>query len=92
MAAIATVLVTEPSVLMFDEPTAFLDHKARRSLIETLNTLPHTKIVATHDLAFVAELCSRVVILKNGRIAADGNLSLLHDNQLMNSCGLEALQ
>jgi cobalt/nickel transport system ATP-binding protein len=92
MAAIATVLATEPSILMFDEPTAFLDHKARRSLIEILNKLPHAKIVATHDLAFVAEVCGRVVILKNGRIAADGDLSLLYDKNLMSNCGLEALQ
>jgi cobalt/nickel transport system ATP-binding protein len=91
MAAIATVLAMEPSVLMFDEPTAFLDHKARRSLIETLKKLHHTKIVATHDLTFVTEVCGRVIILKDGRIAADGTLSLLHDRELMRNCGLEAI-
>jgi cobalt/nickel transport system ATP-binding protein len=82
----------EPSILMFDEPTAFLDHKARRSLIGILQKLPHTKIVATHDLAFVAEVCNRVVILKDGRIAAEGDLSLLYDKGLMKNCGLEALE
>jgi cobalt/nickel transport system ATP-binding protein len=82
----------EPSVLMFDEPTAFLDHKARRSLIETLKNLHHTKIVATHDLTFVADVCNRVIILKDGRVAADGTLSLLHDRALMRNCGLEALE
>jgi cobalt/nickel transport system ATP-binding protein len=92
MAAIATVLAMEPSVLMFDEPTAFLDHKARRSLIETLKNLHHTKIVATHDLNFVAEVCNRVIILKDGRVAADGTLSLLHDRELMRNCGLEAIE
>jgi cobalt/nickel transport system ATP-binding protein len=92
MAAIATVLAMEPSVLMFDEPTAFLDHKARRSLIEALNKLPHAKIVATHDLSFVSEVCSRVIVLKNGLIAADGPLSLLRDRELMDNCGLEAIE
>jgi cobalt/nickel transport system ATP-binding protein len=92
IAAIATVLVMKPSILMFDEPTAFLDHKARRSLIEILQKLPHTKIVATHDLTFVAEVCNRVVILKEGRIAAEGALSLLYDKELMYNCGLEALE
>jgi cobalt/nickel transport system ATP-binding protein len=92
IAAIATVLAMEPSVLMFDEPTAFLDHKARRSLIEILQKLSHTKIVATHDLAFVAEVCDRVVILKDGHIVADGTLSLLHDKELMKNCGLEAIE
>jgi len=91
MAAMATVLAMEPSVLMFDEPTAFLDHKARRTLIETLKKLHHTKIVATHDLAFVAEVCDRVIILKNGRVAADGSLALLHDGDLMRNCGLEII-
>ena len=92
MAAIATVLAMEPSVLMFDEPTAFLDHKARRSLIEALNKLPHTKIVATHDLSFVTHVCSRVLVLKNGHIAADGDLSLLQDRKLLYNCGLEAIE
>jgi cobalt/nickel transport system ATP-binding protein len=92
MAAIATVLAMEPSVLLFDEPTAFLDHKARRSLIGIIQKLPHAKIMATHDLAFVAEVSSRVVILKDGHIAADGPLSLLYDKELMGNCGLEALE
>ena len=92
IAAIAAVLAMEPSILMFDEPTAFLDHKARRSLIEILRKLRHTKIVATHDLAFVTEICDRVVILKDGRIAADGPLSLLRDIELMKNCGLEAIE
>ena len=91
MAAMATVLAMEPSVLMFDEPTAFLDHRAKRVLIETLKKLHHTKIVATHDLSFVSEICDRVIILKNGRIAADGSLVLLHDRELMHNCGLEAI-
>ena len=91
MAAIATVLVMEPSMLMFDEPTAFLDHKSRRLLIETLKKLHHTKIIVTHDMAFAAELCSRVVIMKEGRIAADGTPALLRDRELMQNCGLEAI-
>ncbi|MCL2159551.1 MAG: energy-coupling factor ABC transporter ATP-binding protein [Oscillospiraceae bacterium] len=88
MAAIATVLVMEPSVLMFDEPTAYLDPKAKRALAKTLNKLPHPKIIATHDMAFAADVCNRVVILQNGRIVADGNMSLLHDRELMQNCGL----
>jgi len=92
MAAIATVLAMEPSVLMFDEPSAFLDHKARRTLIETLIKLDHTKIIVTHDMHFAAAICNRVIILNSGRIAADGTLSLLHDNELMHRCGLEAIR
>jgi cobalt/nickel transport system ATP-binding protein len=61
-------------------------------LIEALKKLHHTKIVATHDLAFATEVCDRVIILKNGSIAADGNLSLLHDKELMHNCGLESIE
>jgi len=88
LAAIAAVLAMNPSALMFDEPTAFLDPKARRTLVETLNNLRHAKIIATHDMDFAAQVCSRVIVLKDGRIMADGDLSLLHDKELMQNCGL----
>ena len=92
LAAIATVLAMRPKVLLFDEPTAFLDHKARRALIITLNALRQTKIIATHDMAFAAETCRRVCIIKKGRAAADGPITLLYDENLMESCGLAALK
>ena len=92
MAAIASVLAMEPSILMFDEPTAFLDPKAKRSLLEILKKLNHTKIIATHDIKFAAKVCDRVIILKNGKIAANGPLSILHDKELMQNCGLETFE
>jgi cobalt/nickel transport system ATP-binding protein len=88
MAAIAAVLVMNPSILMFDEPTAFLDPKAKRALAETLNKLPQAKIIATHDMEFAAEVCSRVIVLRNGRVMADGAMSLLYDIELIRGCGL----
>ncbi|MCL1794290.1 MAG: energy-coupling factor ABC transporter ATP-binding protein [Oscillospiraceae bacterium] len=88
MAAIATVLAMDPSVLIFDEPTAYLDPKAKRALAETLKNLKHPKIIATHDMAFAAEVCDRLIVLKNGRIMANGELSLLGDDEFMRSCGL----
>ncbi|MCL2175530.1 MAG: energy-coupling factor ABC transporter ATP-binding protein [Treponema sp.] len=91
MAAIATVLAMQPSILMFDEPTAFLDHRARRTLIDTLQKLHHTKLIITHDMRFAEEVCNRVIILKNGRIAADGSKAILYDKELMQNCGLEAI-
>jgi len=89
LSAIASVLAMEPSILMFDEPTAFLDPKAKRSLLEILKKLNHTKIIATHDIKFAAKVCDRVIILKNGKIAANGTLSILHDKELMQNCGFE---
>jgi cobalt/nickel transport system ATP-binding protein len=89
MAAIATVLSMNPSVLMFDEPTAYLDPRARRILIETLKKLCHEKIIATHDLSFAAEVCNRVIVLKDGSVVADGGKELLSDREIMRVLGVE---
>lgn len=92
MAAIATVLAMDPRVMLFDEPTAFLDPRARRKLIRLLNRLPHSKLIATHDLPFACEVCTRVVILQHGKIAAQGDpKTLLYDEALMDRCGMEAI-
>lgn len=92
MAAIATVLAMEPRIMLFDEPTAFLDPKARRKLILALNSMQQTKLIATHDLAFACETCTRVIVLKNGIIAADGNPNvILYDQALMAQCDMEAI-
>ncbi len=70
--ALAAVLALNPEVLLLDEPTSFLDPKGRRNVIHTLNELTYTKIIATHDLDMVLEVCDRVVIFKSGQIVADG--------------------
>lgn len=88
MAAIATVLAMEPSILAFDEPTAYLDPKARRTLEHTLKKMQYPKIIATHDMAFASQVCNRVIVLKGGRIMADGDVSLLANREFMHSCGL----
>ena len=88
IAAIAAVLVMEPLVIMLDEPTAFLDPKAKRMLAEALKKITRPKIIATHDMSFVAEICNRVIVLKEGRVAADGGLSLLNDKEFLLECGL----
>jgi cobalt/nickel transport system ATP-binding protein len=71
-ASVATVLSMSPEYLVLDEPTSGLDPRSRRELISLLKSLPQTMIVATHDLAMVNELAGRVIVLKNGRIVADG--------------------
>ncbi len=92
MAAIATVLTMEPSALLFDEPTAFLDPKARRGLIGVLKKLGQSQVIATHDLTFAEEVCSRTILLKQGRIYADGDPKILfRDEKLMDDCGIEAI-
>jgi cobalt/nickel transport system ATP-binding protein len=88
--AIATVLSMKPDVLVLDEPTAGLDPRARRTLIELLRELPQTMIVATHDLPLVRELLPRTVIMDNGRIVSDGpTKAILADQELLAAHGLE---
>ena len=70
--AIAGVLAMEPQLLVLDEPSANLDPRARRDLLDLLAALDRTLLVVTHDLPFAAELCERAVILSGGRIVADG--------------------
>ncbi|WP_042357180.1 energy-coupling factor ABC transporter ATP-binding protein [Bacillus rubiinfantis] len=89
-AAIASVLSMQPEVLIMDEPTAALDPQARRRLLTLLNSFQHTKIITSHDLDMVLETCSRIIIIKEGQIAADGPVKgILGNEQLLEDCGLE---
>jgi len=88
LAAISTVLAMEPEFLLFDEPTAFLDPRAKRNMINTLTDLPQGKLIATHDTAFASTLCSRVLLLQNGRLVADEDIKLLHDKERLEAAGL----
>jgi len=88
--SIATVLSMSPSILVMDEPTANLDPKARRRLIELLKTFTHTVIVATHDLDMVLDLCTRTIVLKDGRVVADGpSPDVLRNEELLDASSLE---
>lgn len=69
--AIATVLSMRPSILVFDEPSAGLDPRGRRELIQLLEAMPQTMLIATHDLDMAARLTSRLIVLNQGKIVAD---------------------
>lgn len=88
--AIASVLSMSPSILIMDEPTSNLDPKSRRELINMLKTFGHTIIIATHDLDMVLDLCSRTIVLNDGRVVADGLTSeILQDEELLDASRLE---
>jgi len=90
-AAIATVLSMRPEVMLLDEPTNDLDHAARRSLIDFLRQLPVTKVIASHDLEMIIDLCPRVILLDKGRVVADGaSTDVLGDEGLLAAHRLEA--
>lgn len=88
--AIATVLAQEPSVLALDEPSANLDPRARRRLIDLLGSFGHTRIIATHDLELGLAVCDQTAVLDGGRLVAQGpTRAILADEPLMLAHGLE---
>jgi cobalt/nickel transport system ATP-binding protein len=90
LASIATVLAMRPDVLLLDEPTLALDPRNRRMVIRALGDLPCAKLIATHDLDFVLDSCSRVIVMSDGRIVAEGApADILQNCELLESNGLE---
>lgn len=89
--AIATVLSMEPEILVLDEPTAGLDPRGRRLLIDLLRDLPWTMLVSTHDIRLVSELFPRTVVMDEGLVVADGPTAvLLADVPFLEAHGLES--
>jgi cobalt transport protein ATP-binding subunit len=88
--ALATVLSMDPTVLVFDEPSAGLDPRGRRDLIGLMAALDHLLIVSTHDMRLVKEVFERTIVMDEGRVVADGPTgSILSDEQLLERHGLE---
>ena len=88
--SIATVLSMRPQILVLDEPSAGLDPRARRRLINLLRDFPITMLVSTHDMAMVKELFPRTVVMDEGLIVADGlTKDILNDETFLNAHGLE---
>jgi len=88
--AIATVLAMDPAILVMDEPTAGLDPFSRREVIKLLKDFNHTRIITSHDLDMVAEVCTRVIVMHEGQIQADGATEkIFADAGLLASCRLE---
>ncbi len=91
--ALATVLAMQPTILALDEPSAGLDPRGRRELINLLRAFQaETLLISTHDMRLAYQLCTRILILDNGQIAAEGSAKhLLTDAALMEKHGLETI-
>jgi len=88
--SIATILAVSPDIIVLDEPSSNLDPRGRRRLIKLLRDLEQTRIIATHDLEMVVEVCERVIVLDEGRVIAEGPVTeILNDEELMLKHGLE---
>lgn len=89
MVAIAGVLAMDPVLMLFDEPTSFLDPRSRRNLLPVLKKIPVTKVIATHDMEMAAELCNRVILLCNGQVIGDDTpTNILQNRHLLDRAGL----
>ena len=90
MAAIATILAMEPEMILMDEPSTALDPVNRRTVINTINRLPQTKLIASHDLDMILDTCQRVILLSHGAIIADGEAqSILRNKELLEANRME---
>lgn len=90
MAAIATILAMEPEMILMDEPSTALDPVNRRTVINTINRLPQTKLIASHDLDMILDTCQRVILLSHGTIVADGDAeTILRDRELLENNRME---
>lgn len=88
--SIATVLSMSPDILVMDEPSSGLDPFSRRQILTLLKEFSHTRILTSHDLDMVMELCKRVIVLHQGEIKADGPALEIFGNQdLLSECRLE---
>lgn len=87
---VATVLSMQPTILALDEPTTNLDPRHRRQVIELLDSLDMTLVIASHDLDAVLDLCDRVALLEDGRLITEGPAQeMLTDRELLEAHSLE---
>lgn len=89
-AAMATVLAMRPRILALDEPSSALDARSRKRIIGILKNLPQTVITATHDMALVAEVATRTIVIDQGEVVADlMTEEILHEGSFLEEHGLE---
>ncbi|MDQ4078567.1 MAG: energy-coupling factor ABC transporter ATP-binding protein [Chloroflexota bacterium] len=88
--AIATVLAMHPDILVLDEPSAGLDPRGRRQLINLLHNMSLTMLVSTHDMQLVRELFARTLVMDGGVLVRDAETdAILADDAFLVAHGLE---
>ena len=88
--SLATIYSMQPEILLLDEPTSQLDPRARQEVINLIQKFPGTRVIATHDFELILKAATRVILLKKGRIIADGSpVEILTDEALLQESGME---
>ncbi|QSF42985.1 ABC transporter ATP-binding protein [Paenibacillus tianjinensis] len=94
--SLAIGAAVRPAIMLLDEPTANLDISTKQEMTRVLQTLRghvETVVIATHDMALVAEWASRIIVMSEGRILADGGKDeIFSDGQLLRRAGLAETQ
>jgi iron complex transport system ATP-binding protein len=90
---IARALIKKPDILILDEPIANLDYKSKFLVVDKINELSklNTKIFCvTHDISTITKIYDRVIMLKDGKIIADGHQkTVLNSENLNNLYGID---
>ena len=90
MAAIAVILAMDPEVILMDEPTSALDPYNRRIVLNTIRSMKGTRLVASHDLDLILDVCDRVMLIDRGIVIADGKTEeILRNRELLEAHRLE---
>ena len=90
MVAIASILAMKPQLILYDEPSANLDLKARRRLINFLKKSQEILIISSHDLEMILEVCDRIILLHQGKIIITGKpQEIMKNKALMENHNLE---
>ncbi len=88
--AIASILAMRPKVLIMDEPTANLDPANEKILTDLIKGLDCTKIIISHDLPILFQICKRVVVMHQGQVKRDCSMQeFMHDKDLICNYGLD---
>jgi cobalt/nickel transport system ATP-binding protein len=90
--AVAGILAMDPKVLLLDEPTAGLDPRSRRELIELMRAMDSTMLIATHDLDAVAEVVDRAIVLDVSPVMEGRMADLVSRRDELSKVGLEVPQ
>ena len=97
MVAIASILIYNPSIILFDEPTIGLDYKNKKKVIQLIKNLKNrfgkTIIIVSHDVDLLYSLCDKLIIINDGKLLLYGDtLSVYKEIDIINKYNIPVPQ